>query len=118
MNIVLWVLQGILAALFLLAGGMKVVRPKEQLQAMMGWVQDFSGTTVKLIGSLEVLAAIGLILPWLTGIAEILTPLAAVGLVLLMIGAAATHVKRKEPAFIVGNVVLLAIAAIIAIGRF
>jgi hypothetical protein len=84
----------------------------------MGFVEDFSPGTIKAIGVAEVLAAIGLILPGITGIAPILVPLAASGLVLLMIGAIITHVRRKELPMVIGNVVLLILAAIEAWGRF
>ncbi|MBU4335829.1 MAG: DoxX family protein, partial [Actinobacteria bacterium] len=61
MNILLWILAGVLAALFLAAGAMKLSRPKEALASTMGWVESFSAGTVKLIGTLEVLAALGLV---------------------------------------------------------
>jgi hypothetical protein len=73
---------------------------------------------VRAIGALEVLAAVGLILPALLGIAPVLVPLAALGLVILMAGAAITHVKRGEPSVLPINAVLLILAAIVAWGRF
>lgn len=118
MNAVLWIVQGLLAAAFSMAGMMKLTQPKEALRDKMGFVEDFSQTQVRLIGLLEVLAAVGLVLPGLLGILPALTPLAALGLVLTMIGAALTHLRRKEPAFIAVNVVLLALAAFVAYGRF
>lgn len=117
MNIALWIIQGLLAVLFTMAGGMKLTQPKEQLAARMGWVNDFSAGTVKLIGGLELLGAIGLIAPVLTGILPWLTPLAALGLVLTMIGAAITHLRRGENQGIIANVVLLLLAAFVAYGR-
>ena len=84
----------------------------------MGWAQDFSPNTLKAIGLAEVLGAVGLILPALTGILPWLTPLAAIGLVLVMIGAAFTHFRRGESSNIIGNLVLLALAAFVAYGRF
>ncbi|MEV8517485.1 DoxX family protein [Dactylosporangium sp. NPDC051484] len=74
--------------------------------------------TVKLIGTAEVLAAIGLTLPAVFGVAEILVPLAALGLVLLMAGAAITHARRGEPQMIAANAILLTLAAVLAGGRF
>ncbi|GAA0428316.1 hypothetical protein Acor_66650 [Acrocarpospora corrugata] len=118
MNVFLWVLQGLLAAFFGLAGVMKATQPKEKLQANMAWTEDFSDGAIKAIGGLELLAAIGLILPAVTGIAPILTPLAATGLVIVMIGAAITHLRRKEPQAVAINVVLLVLAAVVAWGRF
>jgi hypothetical protein len=84
----------------------------------MDWVDDYPDNGVKAIGAVEVLAAIGLILPALTGIATVLVPLAAVGLILLMIGAAITHGRRKEYPFVAGNVVLIVLALIVAWARF
>lgn len=118
MNVVLWVLQGLLAVAFAGAGITKTTRPKDQLKAFMPWTEDFSATQIKGIGALEFLAALGLVLPAVTGIAPVLTPLAATGLVLVMVGAIITHARRKEPSVIVVNVVLLALAAVVAWGRF
>ena len=81
MNNALWIVAGLLAFVFVMAGFMKVSQPKETLKEKgMGFVDDFSAGQVRLIGILEVLGAVGLILPALTGILPILTPLAAVGL--------------------------------------
>jgi uncharacterized membrane protein YphA (DoxX/SURF4 family) len=119
-NIALWVVAGLLALVFLGAGFAKLTQPKEKLQANpnMAWTEDFSPGMIKTIGALEVLGGLGLILPELTGIAPVLTPLAAVGLVLVMLGAAVTHARRKETQTIVVNVVLGALAVFVAVGRF
>jgi len=82
-NKVLWVVQGLLAALFLFAGGAKLVLPAE---AMKGPI-ELPVAFLRFIGAAEVLGAIGLIIPWLTRIRPVLTPLAAAGLVIIMIGA-------------------------------
>ena len=87
MNVVLWILAGLLAVAFLGAGLTKVFQPKEKLAATMG-------------------------------IVPVLVPLAAVGLVALMIGAALTHARRKETPMIVANLVLLVLAAVVVWGRF
>jgi uncharacterized membrane protein YphA (DoxX/SURF4 family) len=118
MNIVLWVLAGVLAAAFLAAGLTKLIQPKEKLAANMGWVDDFSPGMVTTIGALEVLAAIGLILPAALDVVPVLVPLAALGLGLLMIGAAITHRRRGELPMIAINVGLLVLAALLAWGRF
>ena len=117
MNIALWIVQGLLAVAFLLAGGMKLTQPKEKLRENMGWVEDFAPNTIRLIGLLEVLGAIGLILPWALTIVPELTGFAAIGLVLTMIGAAITHLRRGETPMIVPNVVLGVLAAFVAVGR-
>ncbi len=118
MNTVLWILAILLAVAFLGAGLTKLTQPKEKLSARMAWVEDFSPGMVKTIGALEVLAAIGLILPAAFDIVPILVPLAATGLIALMIGAALTHARRKEYPMIAVNSVLLILAAIVAWGRF
>ena len=118
MGIALWVVQVLLALAFLGAGATKLSQPKEKLLKNMAWVEDFSQRTVRLIGTLEVLGAIGIVLPALTGILPWLTPLAALGLVLLMIGAALTHLRRTEYGYIAMNVVLLVLAAFVVWGRF
>jgi hypothetical protein len=82
-NVTLWVIQVLLALLFLWAGGLKLVLPMEQLKGPIELPEMF----IRFIGVAEVLGAIGLILPWLLKIRPALTPLAASGLVIIMIGA-------------------------------
>ncbi|MGY1804726.1 DoxX family protein [Blastococcus sp. SYSU D00922] len=118
MDVVLWILAGLLALAFLGAGLTKLVRPKDELATTMGWVEDFPPGVIKLIGALEVLAAIGLVLPAALDVVPVLVPLAAVGLVALMLGAAITHARRKETAMIAVNAVLLVLALVVAWGRF
>ena len=120
MNIALWIVQGLLAAAYLAAGGLKVVRPREQLVASgnFNWMETTSDAGVKAVGAVEVLGALGLILPWLTGIAPILTPIAAVGLVIVQIGAIRVHLVRAERQPLPANALLLLLAAFVAIGRF
>ena len=119
MNLILWIAAGVLAAAFLAAGSMKLMRPKEKLaESGMGWTEDFSPGAVKAIGALEVLAAIGLIVPAALDIAPDLVPFAAVGLIVLMLGAAVTHLRRNETQMVLVNVVLIALAASVAWGRF
>jgi uncharacterized membrane protein YphA (DoxX/SURF4 family) len=119
MNIFLWIVTILLAVAALGAGVTKVSQSQEKLQAgQMKWVEDFPGGVVKLIGALEILAAIGLILPPLVHVATIFVPLAATGMALIMIGAIITHVRRKENQPLPINVVLLVLAVIVAWGRF
>ncbi|MFG3341925.1 DoxX family protein [Glycomyces sp. NPDC048151] len=120
MNLVLWVLAGLLAAFFLFAGFTKLAQSKEKLLGSpnMAWAADFPPGLIKLIGALEVLAAVGLVLPAVLGTAVVLVPLAATGLALLMIGAAVVHGRRKEGQAVLTNIVLLAFAAVVAWGRF
>ena len=118
MNVFLWILQALLAAAFLYTGSLKATQPKEKLAPNFGWVNDFPLAAVKLTGISQVAAALGLILPALTGIAVILTPLAAVGLGLIMVLAAIYHFRKREYSTIAVNAVILIIAAVIAWGRF
>jgi len=118
MNTTIWIVQSVLAFGFLMAGAMKLTQPREKLLPQMGWIEDFSDTQVKLIGLAEVAAALGLILPGATDIAPVLTPLAAVGLVLVMIGAAITHLRRHENQFVAINGILLVLASVVVWARF
>ena len=120
MNIILWIIAGLLAVAFLIAGAMMLIQPKEKLAASRAtaFVEDFSAGTLKAIGVLEILAGVGLILPAALDIAPVLVPLAAVGLVLLMIGAIATHLRRHETRAMVAPLAYLALAVLVAWGRF
>ena len=118
MNIALWIAQILLALAFIGGGTMKAFSPREKLAPKMPWVNDFSAGTVKFIGIAELLGGIGLILPWALDIAPILTPLAAAGLALTMVLAAAYHARKKEYQGIVVNIALLALALFVAVGRF
>ena len=118
MNLALWIVAIVLAAAFAASGLMKLLVPKEKLvRSGPEWAQDFSSTSIRLIGVAEVLGAAGLILPAFSHITPILVPLAAVGLVLVMVGAAFFHARRKEAMNIAVNVVLLALAVFVAWGR-
>jgi uncharacterized membrane protein YphA (DoxX/SURF4 family) len=120
METVIWIAQGLLAAVFLSSGSLKLARSHAELVARpdMQWVEDFGPRHVKGIGAVEVLGAIGLILPAALDVAPVLTPIAAVGLALTMLGAAATHLRRRELQVVPVNVVLLALAVFVAIERF
>jgi hypothetical protein len=97
---------------------MELLRTKENLaENGMGWTVDFSIPLVKSIGAREILAVLGLILPALFDVAPFVVPLAALGLVLLMVGAAATHARRREGLMIVVNSVLVSDAAVVLWGR-
>lgn len=117
-NAALWAVQILLALFFLMAGGLKLVRPKEKLVTNMEWARDFTQEQIRVIGTLEVLGAVGVILPMLTGIFGWLTPVAAVGLTLTMVGAVLTHLRLGEHRNIIVPAVLLVLAAFVAFGRF
>jgi uncharacterized membrane protein YphA (DoxX/SURF4 family) len=118
-NVVLWVLQGLLAAAFLGSGVLKLTLPYEQAAKRMAWVQHFKPSAVRLIGIAELLGAVGLILPAATHIAPILTPIAATGLAVTMIGAVITHVRLRDPiSQMAPSALLLVLSAVVAWGRF
>lgn len=102
------------ALAFLPVGLMKLARPKDALAASgLAWVEDFSAGSVKLLGLAEVLGAIGLIAPALTGIAPVLSPVAGICLALLMVGASVVHLRRHEPPISIALVVSSAAAAVL-----
>ncbi|MFJ3802532.1 DoxX family protein [Streptomyces sp. NPDC090088] len=118
-NVALWAVAAPLALVFLAAGAVEVAQPKEKLLAFpsMGWVEDFPSGLIKTIGLLELLAAIGLILPAAVNVAPDLVPLAASGLTLTMFGATITHIRRGEEQSAVVAVALLAMAVLVSWGR-
>lgn len=118
MNIALWIVQILLALAFLLAGSMKVSQPIDILKQNMGWAAHTTPGIVRLVGTLEILGAFGLILPAVTHILSWLTPIAAVGLVLTMIGATIVHVQLKEFSRLATPIILLLLALFIVYGRF
>jgi uncharacterized membrane protein YphA (DoxX/SURF4 family) len=118
MHIAIWIIQGILALMFLMAGMMKSTQPKDKLVKSLPWVNDFSLQTVRFIGISELLGAIGIIVPSLTGIYPILSPIAAIGLVVIMILASAHHLPKKEFREVGFNATLLILALAVAIYRF
>src|SRR5438067_13776044 len=117
MNPFLWVLQGLLALVFLLTGVRKLVRSDEQTRAAP-WVGNTPSVVVRVIGVLEILGAIGVVLPALTGILPWLTPVAAVGLVGLMLGAAWANLRAKLYLPLWANAIILMLAVVLAYGRF
>ncbi|MFF2522584.1 DoxX family protein [Streptomyces liangshanensis] len=119
MNITLWIVASLLALLFLASGTGKALQPKPKVVESSGaWAEDFSPAALKSIGVVEVLGALGLILPAALDIATVLVPLAATGLAVVMAVAAVVHGRRAESRHVVFNVVLVIVAALVAWGRF
>ncbi|GAA3237069.1 DoxX family protein [Nonomuraea helvata] len=110
--------QAILAALFAMSGLVKVLRLKDKLAGKYPWMQDFSQATVRFIGAMEALGAIGLVVPGVTGIAPVLTPIAGTGLAVMMVLAAGTHIRRKEPSGVAVSAILFMLSAFVTWGRF
>ena len=120
MNLVLWIFTGLLATA-LLVSTVKAFLPREKIAATgpaAEWVLDFSPVALRTIAALEFMAAIGLILPAALNIAPILVPVTATCVALLFAGATTVRLRRGERKTAVGDVVYLAIAVFIAIGRF
>ena len=118
MNIALWIVGGLMALMVAASGLMKLVRPIAEIQKMP-WAAKMTANSIRLIGVAEVLGALGLVLPLATGIAPILTPIAALCLATLMIGAAVTHVQIKDPrSAAVTTIVIASLLVFVAIGRF
>lgn len=117
LHISLWIAQGLLAAGFGMAGFMKITAPIDQLaQNGMSFVQEYSSGMVRFIGIAEILGALGVILPAATRIKPLLTPLAALGLALVMVLASVYHLNHSEP--ITASVVLFLVAVFVAWGRY
>lgn len=119
MNLILWIAAGLLAAVALASAITKIFVPKAKLAAAKGggWTADVSNGFVKTIGTLELLAAAGLILPAVFGVAPLLVPVTAICWALLMIGAMITHGRRREYPLMAVNLAYLALAVFIAWGR-
>lgn len=120
MKYVLWIVQVLLALIFGAAGLTKVFTPYNGLIEMQPWVESFSTIpwVIVVIGGLEVLGAIGLLLPSITRILPKLTPLAGVGLALTMVGAIILHIIRAEWEALIPNIIFLILAIFVAYGRY
>lgn len=121
MNIFLWIITGIAAAAYLAGGASQLLMTKQRYRSLapsQHWVDDFSAHHIKAIGVTKLVGALGLILPGVVGIATVLVPLSACGLMLVMAGAATTRFRRSEWKYLVGDVVYVLVFAFIAWGRF
>ena len=116
-NLGLWVLQSLLAVLFLMAGSSKIMTPIPDLATQMSWVNHYSEFMVRFIGAAEVAGGIGMILPAALRILPVLTPIAAGGLALLMGFAAQYHATHEEMPLIGVNAVFGGLAILVAWGR-
>jgi uncharacterized membrane protein YphA (DoxX/SURF4 family) len=119
MDTFLWIVQGLLAAIFLITGLTKLTQPRAKMAAgPMSWAVHVSDGQFRTIGLLEILGAIGLILPGALDIAPVLTPVAAVGLALTMVGAVLTHLRLGETNRVAAPLLLLLLLVFVAIERF
>ena len=118
METALWIGQGVLAAAFTASGAMKLVMSKERMIATgQTGVRDYSFPAIRTIALCELAGVVGLVAPGLIGRAQVLTPLAALGLAMVMIGAAVAHTRLREPRNVAVNAALFAICLWVAIGR-
>jgi uncharacterized membrane protein len=117
MNIALWILQIMLAAFFLTVGSIKVVLTKEKLSKVFEWIDDFSQNKIKMIGSFEIIGALGLFLPGVYPIGNAIIPISAAGLAIIMVLAAMTHYNRTETKEIIINIALFVSLMLVIIGR-
>ena len=118
MDTALWIVQSLLAGLFLATGMTKLIQPRLKMAAgPMGWAADVTDQQFRTIGLLEVLGAMGLILPGAIGIAPGLLPLAAIGLALTMVGAIRAHVRYGELERLAVPIIVLGLALFVAIER-
>lgn len=120
MNLALWIVTGVLAAVLLVSTA-KMFVPREKIASVghaAEWILDFSPGALRAIGTLEFLAAAGLILPAVLDIAPVLVPVTATCVALLFTGAVIMRLRRGEKATIVADLVYLAMAVFVAWGRF
>lgn len=119
MSTALWIVQGLLALVFVGAGAMKLMKSHDDLKAdpHMAWANDFSGGFIKFLGSAEVSGGLGMVLPGLTGIAPNLTAWAAAGLAVIMLGATAVHLRRSEMPMVLPSLILALLAGFVSYGR-
>jgi len=118
LHIGLWVVQGLLVIPFAPGGAMKAFMPMAELAQKMSWVPHFSPATVRFIGLAELAGALGLVLPSALRIRPVLTPLAAIGLFLVMVLAAVFHVQHGELQYLPLNAILGGLALFVAWGRW
>ncbi|MEV5962632.1 DoxX family protein [Kribbella sp. NPDC051952] len=119
MNTITWILTAVLAVVFTISGLAKSTMSRERLIASgQTGIAPFPMPLVRIVAVCELFAVAGLFAPWLTETARVLTPLAAVGLSVVMIGAATSHASLKEPKSAAANTILLALAAFVAASRF
>ena len=118
MDVALWIAQGVLAAIFIFSGFTKATWSREKLIS-----RGQTGAKVvplwllRPVAVLELLGAAGLVLPWLAGTAGYLTPLAAAGLSIVMVGAAGIHLRLREPWTALGNLLILGACLFVCFGR-
>ncbi|UMG91616.1 DoxX family protein [Nocardioides sp. TF02-7] len=121
MDLTLWILAGVLALAYTAGGTSLLLLPREKYRALghsQYWVDDFGDTHLRIIGTIKVVGAVGLVVPAALDVAPVLTPLAACGLMLFMAGAGTTRFRRGEWTLLAGDLVFISLFAFLAWGRF
>ncbi|MQA01213.1 MAG: DoxX family protein [Streptosporangiales bacterium] len=119
MSVALWLVSGLLAVAFIVSGVAKATMSRDRLLATgQTGIAPFPMPVVRIVACCELLAVVGLFAPWLTGVVPALTPVAALGLVAVMSGAAVSHASLGEPRPVAVNLALLLAAGFVAAGRF
>lgn len=111
MDIIIWVIQIGLCMVFLYFGSLKMFLPIQKIEKKVTWANDYSVAKLRLFGFLEVIGALGLLLPWRLDILPILTPMAATGLAMVMAGAGMVHLKRDEVNMLLLNILIIFLLA-------
>jgi uncharacterized membrane protein len=110
-----WILQALTALLFIAGGLVKLLVPREKMIPKQPYVKDYTAAQIKWIGTAEILGAIGLLVPAATGILPVLTPIAAVGLCVIMLFATRLHLREKEMKKVAIIVVMIFVTGYVAI---
>ncbi len=118
LNITLWAVQSLMAIIFVMAGANKLFQPIAQLSQMLPWVTTVSEGLVRFIGISELSGGLGLLLPSILKIKPVLTPVAAIGLTIIMILAMVFHVSQSQAAVIGVNFIFMALLLFIVWGRY
>jgi hypothetical protein len=116
LNAVLWIVQALIAALMLMNAYLKIASPISELSALWKWTGEVPVVVVRLLGVVDLLGGLGIILPTLLKIKPRLAPLAALGIILLMISASVFHISRGESSVISFNIIVIGLAGFVAWG--
>lgn len=118
MNTTIWIIQGVLAAFFLMPAVMKLISSKQKIIDTKALKPDGMILPIRILGFVELLGVIGIIIPYLTGILPILTPLSAIGFSVVMVGAFVAHFKKKEYKILPLLVLAFILSLVVAYYRF
>lgn len=121
MNVTLWIVTAVLAAAFTVGGASQLLMAKDRYRSLapsQHWVDDFGAGHLKAIGTIKIAGCVGLVVPGVLGIAPVLVPVAASGLMLFMSGAVTTRFRRSEWGYLAGDLAYLGLFVFVAWGRF